>query len=488
MELARNSPHDALIAYLKEHHTLLVELLPSDTNCADLFGQVECGRTIDSFFYQSDDRAVSRALERLTQKIQMQWLVTEKAKLKEQQKRDKRDAAHTARKKRKTGNVVIGEGVVPLTLSIMPLADAALVVEHTQDKNADAARKTLLIKGYTGSYRVPGTGASPHQAYFRQFPQKVMCEELGVEYKGVSFGMYSIHFPGEALERFEAAKQAIKTKTSCGKKGKVKVVTPMPYASWCLPTSGEIISWQEFFGTLVAQVFRDSDAAMWNLVSKKSSNEIGEIGTAKAREEGAKFDTKIERLSADIGKAEVQLGRLVDATAKAQIQAQINTLKKTRDALSARQDKDVAAIQEKYDGYKETKAIMEAQDAAKKAKAKAAHDALFTRRHAARPASSQHEPPSEPHRTLHDRPRCTTVPAVRPSPAQSSPCPIPCPGRLRVARPQSRERRHLQRLPPEGRSMKPRRRRRQRKMPRHWRTRVRREWPRREMRRERLRT
>ena len=68
MELARNSPHDALIAYLKEHHTLLVELLPSDTNCANLFGQVECGRTIDSFFDHSDDRAVSRALARLTQR------------------------------------------------------------------------------------------------------------------------------------------------------------------------------------------------------------------------------------------------------------------------------------------------------------------------------------------------------------------------------------------------------------------------------------
>ena len=412
MELARNSPRDALIAYLKEHHEVLVDLLPSDTMCEDLFGQVECGKTIDSFFDHSDDRAVGRALERLAQKIQMQWLVTEKTKLKEQQKRDKRDALTTAFKKRKRGgNVVIGEGVTPLVLSTMHLADAALVVEHTQEKNADAARKTLLIKGYTGSYRVPGTGASPHQAYFRQFPKKV-CEELGVEYKGESFGMYSIHFPGEALERFEAAKRAIKTKTSGGKNGKVKVVTPMPYASWRLPTSGEIISWQEFFGTLVAQVFRDSDAAMWNLVSKKSSSEIGEIGKAKAREEGAKFDTKIERLSADIGKAEVQLGRLIDATAKAQIQAQINTLKQTREALSAKQDKDVAAIQEKYDGYKETKAIMEAQDAAKKAKAKTAHNALFTRRHAALPASSQHEPPSEPHRALYDRPRCTTVPRL----------------------------------------------------------------------------
>ena len=79
------------------HHESLVALLPPDTTCADLFGEVENQRPIASFFSASEDAAVGRQLLRYTQMIGL-WLVEERKKTKALQQRDKRDAQETVRK------------------------------------------------------------------------------------------------------------------------------------------------------------------------------------------------------------------------------------------------------------------------------------------------------------------------------------------------------------------------------------------------------
>ena len=44
MDLDRKSTTEHLVAYITTHHESLVALLPPDTTCADLFGEVENSR------------------------------------------------------------------------------------------------------------------------------------------------------------------------------------------------------------------------------------------------------------------------------------------------------------------------------------------------------------------------------------------------------------------------------------------------------------
>ena len=44
MDLHRKSTTEHLVAYITTHHESLVALLPPDTTCADLFGEVENSR------------------------------------------------------------------------------------------------------------------------------------------------------------------------------------------------------------------------------------------------------------------------------------------------------------------------------------------------------------------------------------------------------------------------------------------------------------
>ena len=97
MDLHRKSTTEHLVAYITTHHESLVALLPPDTTCADLFGEVENQRPIASFFSASEDAAVGRQLLRYTQMIGL-WLVEERKKTKALQQRDKRDAQETVRK------------------------------------------------------------------------------------------------------------------------------------------------------------------------------------------------------------------------------------------------------------------------------------------------------------------------------------------------------------------------------------------------------
>eukprot|EP00966_Prymnesium_polylepis_P005172 119321-Prymnesium_polylepis.1 len=87
--------HEQLAAYLAAHHESLVALLPPDTKCTDLFGEVDAKRPIVGFFKPTEDAAIGRELLRFTQMIEL-WLVEEKRKGKEKEKRDKANAVASA--------------------------------------------------------------------------------------------------------------------------------------------------------------------------------------------------------------------------------------------------------------------------------------------------------------------------------------------------------------------------------------------------------
>ena len=150
IDLHRKSNAEHLVAYIKTHHESLLALLPPDTTCADLFGEVENQRPIASFLSASQDAAIGRQLLRFTQMIDV-WLVDEKKKTKAMQQRDKRDAQETARKASlKAKRPKLDPPIVPF----MAFEDAQLVAEHAQNKRDESMREALLQKGYTASLRV----------------------------------------------------------------------------------------------------------------------------------------------------------------------------------------------------------------------------------------------------------------------------------------------------------------------------------------------
>ena len=163
MDLDRKSTTEHLVAYITTHHESLVALLPPDTTCADLFGEVENQRPIASFFSASQDAAIGRQLLRFTQMIGL-WLVDEKKKTKALQQRDKRDAQETARKSiLKAKRPKLDPPIVPF----MAFEDAQLVAEHAQNKRDESMREALLQKGYTASLRVANPHIAPeHIKYF----------------------------------------------------------------------------------------------------------------------------------------------------------------------------------------------------------------------------------------------------------------------------------------------------------------------------------
>ena len=380
IDLHRKSNAEHLVAYIKTHHESLLALLPPDTTCADLFGEVENQRPIASFFSASQDAAIGRQLLRFTQMIDV-WLVDEKKKTKAMQQRDKRDAQETARKASlKAKRPKLDPPMVP----IMAFEDAQLVAEHAQNKRDESMREALLQKGYTASLRVANPNTAPeHIKYFSQDPNGV-CKRFGAEYRGESFGMHSIYFPRAALESFELKKREVKTKTSGGKNGQPKVVTPFPYKNYKLPTHGEVISWQEFFGTLVADTYNKSEAAAFNVISKNSSEQIKELCKERVSEVEAKYQVKLDRISTKITEEDLRCERAPPGSSvRVALENQLATSKATRSALIAKQNEETEEIQSKYEGYVQNKLVLEKRQAAKKEKAAAAHDALFTRTPAA---------------------------------------------------------------------------------------------------------
>jgi hypothetical protein len=174
MDLDRKSTTEHLVAYITTHHESLVALLPPDTTCADLFGEVENQRPIASFFSASQDAAIGRQLLRFTQMIGL-WLVDEKKKTKALQQRDKRDAQETARKSiLKAKRPKLDPPIVP----IMAFEDAQLVAEHAQNKRDESMREALLQKGYTASLRVANQLVGVSQGYKPRMLPGLSCPLL----------------------------------------------------------------------------------------------------------------------------------------------------------------------------------------------------------------------------------------------------------------------------------------------------------------------
>ena len=372
-ELLRSASHAQLAAYLEQHHELLAPLLPADTSCDDLFNEVGADGSLGDFFDASEDPAVGRELKRLGHRVKA-WLIEETSKSKAKEKRDKVNAQRRAAQEReaKKQKVLHGSPPKPPTMSF---TDAQVVAGQVVAKREENARKRLLEKGWTGLFRSPGSGSPTHQAWFCEDP-KAACKVMGTEYHGLDFGQFRVHFPGTVLETFESIKRATKTKVSG--KGAFKIVTPIPYANWTLPTVGPVLSWQEFF-SFVGHYYKTTGAAEIQLLMNNSAERIGEMGEALASEMGKKYDVKIERASKDIAKEDQRAAEARDGRVKYQIEEQVATLKRIRNALIDERVAEVENIQRKYDAFKETRLIKEAQAQAKKAKADNAHAALFTR-------------------------------------------------------------------------------------------------------------
>lgn len=374
MELSRKSTHAQLASYLQAKHELLAPLLPDDTSCHDLFEEVEIGGSIGEFMMVPSemDAAVKRDLKRLGHQISA-WLVEEKAQLKAQLKREKKDASRKAaleRQKKKAK--IFGEPPKPPT---MAFEAAQAVASHAAAKRQEGARAQLLQNGWTGSFRTPSGSPPLHQQWFLE-DRAAACKAMGCEYCGESYGVMKVYFPGAALEAFEEIKRATKTKVTG--KGAAKVVTPMPYANWVLPTDGPALSWQEFF-SFVGHIYNKSGAASVTLLLQNSAERIGEIGDQLAAELGQKYEVKIERECKNIAKVDKQMAEARDGKTKEQLAEQLQTLRATRDALIEKKIEEQEQLQRQYDAYKETKLIQEALAKAKKEKAANAHASLFTR-------------------------------------------------------------------------------------------------------------
>eukprot|EP00966_Prymnesium_polylepis_P331290 7386848-Prymnesium_polylepis.1 len=128
----------------------------------------------------------------------------------------------------------------------------------------------------------------------------------------------------------------------------------MPYANYTLPVTGEIISWQEFFGTLVAKLYNESDLAEFKIVTKHSAAEIEKLGSDKVAELKAKFDIKLEKCSKEIARADLQQEKTEAGPVKEALRKQLETLRTTRSAILAQQTKEVTAVEQKYAAYHET--------------------------------------------------------------------------------------------------------------------------------------
>ena len=381
-DLSRTATKEQLATYLSKYHEPLVQLLPEDTSCDDIFGEVDAGRSINSQFLPSEDSHIHREVLRFTRKIE-QWLKEEKALTKVKEKQAKRDAWHAAYKEKQAAKKPKLEPPAP---PVMAFSDAQIVAEHTANKKLESARERLLEQGYTGRFRVPGDNASPHQKFFKESPQAV-CKQLGIEFVGEKFGMYIIYFPGTALEAFEKAKREVKSKESG--KGKNKIVTPMPYRNYKLPTTGEVITWQDFFGTLIARAYKESDIAAFKIVTKHSSAEIEAMGKAKVREVQSKYEVKLERASTEIADCELKHEQAKDSAVKEALAKQLGSHRAARNALLAKQDEEITALELQYDGYKEMARTREKLIAEKNAKSQEAAAALFRRREAAGGATAE---------------------------------------------------------------------------------------------------
>ena len=179
-ELTSQSSRAVLVAYLKEEQPLLSPLIPADTTVSDLFDCVRYKKDIAEYFNESEDRAVRRALGRLTIVIEKR-LDVEKAigKLKARKERHA-EAVSKSKKRLKRWHQPV-EPSVPLKMSLDEAAAAKVLSEAEKE---EARRSQLLSKGYTFRSNIPngkGGGTEHHQFFFKE--PKVVCASFGAELK-----------------------------------------------------------------------------------------------------------------------------------------------------------------------------------------------------------------------------------------------------------------------------------------------------------------
>ena len=126
-------------------------------------------------------------------------------------------------------------------------------------------------------------------------------------------------------------------------------------------------------------MFLESDVAAFKIVTKHSSAEIEELGRGKVREAEGKYTVELEHASSEIAAVDLWHEQAEPGAVKEALKKQLDSLRATRNALLAKQQEEVQAIELKYDGYKETVLINEKKAAAKTAEAKEKAAALFQR-------------------------------------------------------------------------------------------------------------
>ena len=119
------------------------------------------------------------------------------------------------------------------------------------------------------------------------------------------------------------------------------------------------------------------------MILKNTPAKIEEMGEKIVREMGTKYDIKIERQSKEIAKVDQRVAEAREQRVKAELEEQLRVLRATRDALIDERVREVEKMQRQYDGYKETKMIMEAQAKAKTEKADQGMAKHFARKAAA---------------------------------------------------------------------------------------------------------
>ena len=148
------------------------------------------------------------------------------------------------------------------------------------------------------------------------------------------------------------------------------MVNPCENRNYTLPTLGEVITWQEFFGTMVAAAYREADSTKFKMLQQNSSVQLEALGEEAARAVEAKHEVKLARLSKQIAEAELQQEEATADKVKEALQKQIEAqakkhggkdyeqlaaeAQKSRSIVEAA-DKDMANVREM--GEKEEKAL-----------------------------------------------------------------------------------------------------------------------------------
>ena len=176
---------------------------------------------------------------------------------------------------------------------------------------------------------------------------------------------------GEALTKFETIKRAGSPHT----KGKDKLKN----ANFSLPLSGSALEWQDFWGTLLGWAYRQDAASDFKAVLANTIEQLDELAEKAEAKVRGKYDAKLKKSSTEIAKVDLAHVAAAAGPKKDGLAGQLESLRAARDGLLKEQSDELTALEARFDKMRETRGEMDAQKAAKVAKAKAAVEALHTR-------------------------------------------------------------------------------------------------------------